>query len=192
MNVVVDIEAIGRGYKSVFAVAFCVSYRQRVETRVFYMTPIEASEGTMDWWQGDSNRKAFLEMAMERARNLKISEVVAEMRVYINTLYNKVSVDEDIIFYSDFPEFDIGMTSALLGEYGYNPLYLKDDRSAPAMCVNYNTLLRGITRTSLKNPTKQAYMSAGIVRPQRSQTHDPEYDVRIIMQEVEKVLTLLS
>jgi hypothetical protein len=160
-------------------------------TKVFYMTPKDASLGTLEWWKADTNRNAFLQGALVAAHQSARSDVVASMREYVDSLYNMLIPGEWITFYSDFPEFDIGMTSAILSEHGFFPLYLKNDESPPCMCVNYNTLLRGITHTKLSSPTKDAYAKAEIVRPVRSSMHDPVHDVKVIMREVEMVLGAL-
>lgn len=191
MNVVVDIEALGRGHRSVFAIAFCVSHAGHAETNVFYMPPEEASDNTVAWWKGDAIRSAFLDLAMEKTRTTTRVGVVVGMRMYINGLYGRLRPGEHVTFFSDFPEFDIGMTSAILADYGFFPLYMRDDSSAPAMCVNYNTLLRGISRTPLSASTAKAYEKAGLVRPRRAESHDPAHDVRVIMREVEMVLGAL-
>ena len=191
MNIVVDIEAAGRGFDSVFAVAFCVSYKGVVETKVFYMTPSETSPNTLAWWKSDEKRNQFLGAALTRALGTSRTEVVYGLREYVDGLYNRVQPGDQVVFFSDFPSFDIGLTSALLNKYGKLPLYLKDDASPPAMCVNYNNLLRGVTHTKLSASTGNAYAALNMKRPKRDDAHDPEHDVRVIMQEVEMVLGAL-
>lgn len=188
MNIVVDIEAVGRGHESVFAVAFCVTYKGKVETKVFYMTPVNWSPSAMNWWNSDEKRKRFLTNALDIADKMDKPKVIHDIREYIDMLYNRVQPGDQVVFFSDFPEFDIGLTSALLSEHGKLPLYLKDDASPPAMCVNYNTLLRGMTRTKLSAKTADAYAALDLQRPRRDDSHDPEYDVRVIMREVVMVV----
>lgn len=189
MNIVLDIEAIGRTHISVFAIAFCIKYNGETSTRVFYLTPLDSSPDTLKWWNSDKKRAAFMEASLLEAKKYERVQVIKEVRMFLDDLYSK---GEDVTIYSDFPTFDVGMVSALLADEGLLPVYLKDDSSPPFDVVNYNTFLRGIARVSPNESSKVAYKKMKLTRPTRADNHDPEEDVLAIMEEVDMVLQLIE
>lgn len=187
-EVVIDIESTGRTHKSVFAIAMCVKYphKEEYETKVFYIPDQEdkRSQSTMLWWNCDPDRKKFLENSLELCSKINKEESISNLRKYIDEIY---SFSEKVVFYSDFPVFDIGMTDAILAEYDLLPLYLKDDNSPPSSVINYVNYLRGYAKCDVSVGSSKTFMLADIERPVRNSNHDPLEDVKAIMKEVQLV-----
>lgn len=187
-EVVIDIESTGRTHKSVFAIALCVKHQHKdnYDTRVFYIPDQtdKRSKSTLLWWNSDPDRKKFLEDSLDMCSKANKESVIRDLRAYIDEIYN---TSENVIFYSDFPTFDVGMTNAILAEYDLLPLYLKDDNSYPSSVVNYVNYLRGYVKCDVNFGSSKTFAQAGIERPVRNDNHDPIEDVRVIMKEIQLV-----
>lgn len=179
MKVVCDIEATGTGHESVFAVAFMVGDIKRV----FYMPDNveQRNENTLSWWTEDLNRKLFFYEAMYKASKNSRWEVAREIRQFIDEMYELA--EGQLEFYSDSPVFDYGLVNAILASNWMLPLNRKNASTPPMPEINYLTALRG-AYGSYTCPSKDAFAHFKIVRPERSESHDPFHDVEAIMKEV--------
>jgi hypothetical protein len=188
MLVAVDIEAIGRQHTGVFCVAFAADFPSGVETKVFYFKTTDSSPSTLTWWTSDKDRALFLEKAMKKAGRDRNDSIV-EMREYVQDLYERTkAIDKEIVWVSDFPEFDIGLVSAMFSEVKLLPLYLEHDNSPPADCVNYNTYLRGKAGVPCTESSKETYKRMKMTRPERAKDHDAEEDIKVILKEAKMAL----
>lgn len=192
IEVVIDIESTGRTHKSVIAVAFCVEQAGLPrECKVFYMhdDPNLRSASTLEWWNGDPNRKRFLESALIEAGKVSRKDQIFAIREFIDDIYARCRGDEKVAFISDFPVFDVGLVNSMLAEYDLLPIYLRadDDGSPPAAVVNYLNYLRGIAGFDFTTQSSEAFKKLGIQRPARDPGHDPLVDVSVIMDEVQIV-----
>lgn len=187
INILIDIEATGRTHESVFAVAIYVRAKKYNYSEVFYFPDNEdkRSENTMNWWMSNEKRKEFFEKSMLKCKENDKKTQIYKIRKFIDNIYKE---NEEIIFYSDFPVFDIGLVNSLLAEYDLLPLYLKDDSSAPSKVVNYNNYIKGVAKLYPYESSKKAYEVIDLIRVKREESHDPLKDVESMMNEVDMIL----
>lgn len=192
IKVVIDIEATGKTHKCVFAVAICAKMPDNsIVKDVFYMPedPELRSSSTMNWFNSDDNRKKYLEDSLSKCTLFDRETQANNIRNFFDNLYSQC---EDIVIYSDFPTFDVGMVCAILADYGLLPIYLKTDSSCPSSVVNYNNYLRGYAKVTPDTWSSVVYKQLNLQRVSREENHDPLKDVLHILDEVEMVLGIIT
>lgn len=194
-EVLIDIESTGRTHKSVFAVAICAQFQDGTRTsKVFYMPEVSEefrSPNTIKWWTSDEHRKEFLEKTLEKCKQFDRTEVINDIRKFIDELYLKEADDKELVFYSDFTVFDIGLVNAMLAEQNHLPIYMKNDEGWPREVVDSSTYIKGLANVRPEIYSSKAYEILNIKREDTSTNHDPLVDVDLMMNDVQNILKQL-
>ena len=185
IRVVIDIESVSRLSDGVFLAVFCAQFEDghREKQSFYFKINVTDYEGTStyDWWNSDPARKTFFDSCMETCSKFDRAEVTKKMRNFVDYLY---SFNQEVVFYSDFAVFDIGQVNTLLEKEACLPIYMKNDESYPAECVDYTTYVKGVAHMDVTDSSNKAFEKLGLTRKKMCASHDTEIDVDLIMDNV--------
>jgi hypothetical protein len=191
VHIVVDVESVGRDDGGVFCIAMCACLPdgERVTT-VAHFHPKEdriVSQGTEDWWYETESKRLFLEESTKRATSR--DQAATHLRSFIDMYYTNF---EDVVFWSDYVAFDLGMLNQLLTDAGHLPAFLRTDRACPSEMIDHTTMVLTLANMSPWGSSSEAFKKLGIERSKKADNHDAEVDVLSIMDDVLAVLDVLN
>ena len=204
VHVLFDIECSGPFSENMFAIAMGVLWWQggeRHERSLVWYFPeeeLDTSRASYIWWQGEKDgedgkaRKRFFDYAHAHPDQLDVASVAGLIRDEVDVCYGIAEgLDKRVCFWGDFPVFDIGKINDMLKRHGgHLPVYLKNDGARPARIVNYNSFAGGLMRGNFMKSVRKQLLQFGKMYPEKTNSHDSEVDIGLLLRELEVVLEL--
>lgn len=169
---------------------------------------INTEGDTYKWWNGQEDlpddldeetlkkkrqqgqkRKEFYEYAHSKEQQMSREEAAKAIRKYMDRLYEIAEKeDRDIVLFSDFITFDLGLTNALLDEHDLLPLYMYNDSSYPLECVDFTTWVKAKAGLLPLDSSNEAFKLLNIQRHKTTDSHNSLEDIRLLLKTVDNVM----